>query len=352
MNKEDIKNNRAIRKVYYVTRGILKRRELKTIAEAALDEVPIHFSSEKEKRERINDMVRMERDYGFTAAEYINYRFEEKSIKERLEFVADWEHLGYTCAMNDPHNASLFDNKWKTYNRFQKYYKREMEFFDRNTSFDVFERFLQAHDRLIIKPLDLSCGKGIQIINTADYSNKIEIFHEWLDSYNNRFIAEELIKQSQELGQLHPASVNTVRMPTIRLDDRTVIVHPQLRMGQHGSVVDNAGAGGIKGAIDVETGVILSAVDNAGHTYEKHPDTGVNIVGFKIPQWEDAKKLVQELVQIVPENRYTGWDLAHTQNGWVLVEANRRAQFGFQGSLQKGFRTEVNGYLKALGTKY
>ena len=55
---------------------------------------------------------------------------------------------------------------------------------------------------------------------------------------------------------------------------------------------------------------------------------------------------------MVPENRHTGWDLALTNDGWVLVEANRRTQFGFQMSLQQGFRKEINGYLKQLGKKY
>ena len=76
------------------------------------------------------------------------------------------------------------------------------------------------------------------------------------------------------------------------------------------------------------------------------------LVGYKIPFWSEAKALVRELAQVVPENRYTGWDLALTDGGWVLVEANRRAQFGFQMSLQKGFRKEIDGYLAKLGKKY
>ena len=50
--------------------------------------------------------------------------------------------------------------------------------------------------------------------------------------------------------------------------------------------------------------------------------------------------------------RYIGWDLALTENGWVMVEGNRTAQFGWQITTQTGFREEVNGYLKEMGKKF
>ena len=254
--------------------------------------------------------------------------------------------------MNDPRNKDVFDNKWETYKRFRKYYKREVMLCNEQTQFEQFESFVNRHGRFILKPLNLSCGKDVRIMNVNDHPDLHLLLTELLTSYQHRFIMEELIVQVPELSKFHPASVNTLRMPTIRFDDETIIVHPQLRMGQHNSVVDNAGAGGIKGAIDVDTGCILSAVDNFGHVYLTHPDSGEKIVDTQIPYWEEAKRFVKELAEIVPENRYTGWDLALTKNGWVLVEANRRAQFGFQMSLQQGFRKEINGYLKRLGTKY
>ena len=352
MDREAIKNNRTIRKMYYLSEGVFKRRKIKAKALRVIKDFQLSFSSAKERNERIEDMVKMYRKYGFTPAEYINYRFEEKTESERMEFVADWEHLGYTCALNDSRNNRLFDNKWETYKRFKKYYKRDMIFCSKQTPYDDFKQFYEKHNVFVIKPLDKSCGKGVQIIHVSNHPDLVKSYQEWLSEYQNSFILEELIIEAKELAKFHPASVNTIRVPTIRMDDETLIIHPQLRMGQHGKVVDNAGAGGVKGAINVENGVIFSAVDNLGHTYTIHPDTGEKIIGYKIPYWPEAKSLVRELAQVVPENRYTGWDLALTDAGWVLVEANRRAQFGFQMSLQQGFRKEINGYLQRLGKKY
>ena len=92
-------------------------------------------------------------------------------MKERLAFVADWEHFGYTDALNDPHNAELFDNKWKAFCKFEKFYGRDMLLCDGEQSQADFNRFVVAHPRFIAKALNLSCGRGIQIIDLAEYSD-------------------------------------------------------------------------------------------------------------------------------------------------------------------------------------
>ena len=351
MNKEAIKNNRLVRKLYYEARGIFSKAKLEKEALKTLDAFGVELP-ESERKARVRDMIRMDRKYGFTPSEYINYHFEDKTEVERREYVADWEHLGYTCAMNDPRNNELFDNKWETYQRFRKYYKREMLYCASDAAYGDFAAFMDRHQKFVIKPLALSAGRQVQVIDGKDHPDRKSLFDQWMKDYHGRFILEEMIIQSDALGKFHPKSVNTVRMPTIRLDDETIFVHPQLRMGQHDSVVDNAGAGGVKGAIDAATGMLLSAVDGRGHDIIQHPDTGETIVGYQIPHWEEALALARELVNVVPENHYTGWDLALSEDGWVLVEANRRAQFGFQMSYHEGFRQEVNGYLARLGRKY
>ena len=71
------------------------------------------------------------------------------------------------------------------------------------------------------------------------------------------------------------------------------------------------------------------------------------IVGFKIPEWEKALELAKALSRVVPEWYFAGWDLAYTDKGWVMVEANSRGQFVcFQTSTQIGFRKELE---KTLG---
>ena len=115
-------------------------------------------------------------------------------------------------------------------------------------------------------------------------------------------------------------------------------------------MVDNGGSGGLINSIDPITGIITCSADEMGIHYTEHPDTHYQIVGFKMPRWEEAKELARELAQVMPDNHYCGWDLALTDNGWVLQEANDRGEFvGFQLPTKKGFRNELMTILNELG---
>lgn len=351
MKRQPLKNNRLIRHAYYFSKGITKRKALKASAEQTLCAFGRSFPSKREKDLFIKDMVYMYTHYGFSFDEFLYFRFEDLPLKERLNFVADWEHLGYACCMNSMENDSIFDNKHKTYQTFKPFYRRSLLLFESEEQFPEFEEFVKAHSKFIIKPLDLSCGRGIQIIDSTEPPCLKTFFLELLKE-QKRFVVEELIVQAAEMAKLHPASVNTVRVPTIRLDEETLVVNPFLRVGQNGNHVDNAGAGGIICAVDAETGKTFGTADENGNRFTTHPQTGEELIGFQIPRWEEAKALVKQMAAVVPTNRYTGWDIALTENGWVLVEANRRGQFVWQIASKKGFRPEIEKILKKMGRRY
>ena len=351
MNKEKIKNNRIVRHIYYFASGMLRKAYLENRAQEMLAAFGRTFETETAKKACINDMVHTYARYGFDFAEYLCFEFENKTKQERLAFVADWEHLGYACVLNCPENDSIFDNKRKTYEKFKKFYRRELVLFESESQIPEFERFTTAHPKFVVKPVDMSCGNGVQIVRTEQYTSKSEWFAKLLEQYG-RFIAEELIVQAEPIAKLHPPSVNTMRIPTVRTNDSVLIVNPVLRVGQGGNCVDNGGAGGIICSVDIQTGRVFAAADEHGHKYTTHPHTNEPLVGFQIPKWNEVQALVRELAQVVPNNRYTGWDLALAEDGWLLVEANRRGQFIWQYSSQKGFRKEINGILKQVGKKY
>ena len=352
MNKEAFKNDRFIRSCYYRYKSIVSRKALKTAAEKCLEHFGRCFETSEDKNRLIADMISVYGAYGFAFDEYLLYDFENKSKEERVQFVADWEHLGYACVLNCPRNNIIFDNKNKTYERFQKYYKRKLLLFERPEQYFEFEEFVLQHPTYILKPLDMSCGNGIMIDKSSDHENLKQWFEELLLKYNGRFIVEELIIQADAMAKLHSSSVNTIRVPTIRLDEEVLIVNPFLRVGQGGRCVDNAGAGGIICALDGESGVVFATADEHGNRFTEHPQTHVRLIDFKIPRWDEAKAFVSELAKVVPDNRYTGWDIALTEDGWVLVEANRRGQFVWQIASQVGFRKEIDSILHRMGKKY
>ncbi len=55
-----------------------------------------------------------------------------------------------------------------------------------------------------------------------------------------------------------------------------------------------------------------------------HPDTGVVFDGFRLPFWSEAMELVKTGQRCFPNLRTLGWDVALTENGPVIIEANSR----------------------------
>lgn len=170
-----------------------------------------------------------------------------------------------------------------------------------------------------------------------------------LKLYPGGFIAEEVIQQDEQMAQLHPESVNTLRIHTLQNNGIVEVFHPYIRIGRGKSVVDNAGGGGVFTSCNPETGEVLTVVDEYCHSFTKHPDNGFPLVGFRVPCWKEAFDFARQLALANQDVHYAGWDLALTKDGWVLVEGNPRAQMIFQISEGKGCKNELIEICNRLG---
>jgi len=164
-------------------------------------------------------------------------------------------------------------------------------------------------------------GRGIQKLYFATSEDAAVFFDSYIrkDSY----IVEDVIVQDERMASLHRESVNTVRVPSIICKGEVKIFYPFLRMGMGRAVVDSNGSGGIAASVDAETGIVYTkGLTKKGRWYLKHPDTGTQIVGFQIPDWNKLVNLAKEITPMVEGTRYIGWDFALTPKGWIVVEGN------------------------------
>lgn len=98
---------------------------------------------------------------------------------------------------------------------------------------------------------------------------------------------------------------------------------PFLRSGRSGSIVDNANRGGIFSVIDEQTGKLCTnGFDLYGKEYAMHPDSGIQFMGWQVPEWESFVEFIRTVHSTVPDYPYIGWDCALSENGWVLIEGN------------------------------
>lgn len=280
------------------------------------------------KYQRISrDLVFSKRFYKCDYNEYFMFDFYHKNDAIRKTFITGVQKKDYIHMYNTDDAIKLFRNKYETYKMFKDLYKRDVIEITCDADYKEFEEFITKHPKFIKKSNNLSCGKSIEIINSDD-KNKKELFSKFLNESDST-VLEELVVQAEETAVFHPESVNTIRIITFKdLDGEIKIKYPFLRVGVGSSIVDNGGAGGLICLIDEKTGkIITDGVSEKRHFYKYHPDTCIEIKGYQIPDWDDALNLAKEAQKRIDDARLIGWDLAYTNNGWVLIEGNGHTQF-------------------------
>ncbi|MBR2004937.1 MAG: hypothetical protein IKK39_09155 [Thermoguttaceae bacterium] len=295
--------------------------------------------------------------YKFVPSEFFFYNFADKSFKDIAHFVSEQHKNNIIRHLNTPDAACIFNNKALTYKYFSPYYRREiLEIVPSQgaAARNAFAQFIAKRQKFVAKPLGSSLGNGFRIITRNENDSTDSLYEELTRVYANRsFLVEDFVVQCVEMARPHPSSINTVRITTLLLNDRLELLHPFVRIGQGGAIVDNGGSGGIICPLDPETGRTIAACDEHVRRYDRHPQTNLPLIGFQIPRWQEAQDLVRELAFVVPDCRYVGWDLALTDNGWIVIEGNSSGQFiGWQLTLQQGFREELTALLKEIGLDY
>ncbi len=89
------------------------------------------------------------------------------------------------------------------------------------------------------------------------------------------------------------------------------------------SLVDNTHAGGVCSVFDLETGVLGPAMDlNAKNVILNVPLTGASLKSVVLPYWHEAVNICVKAHQNVGCCVMIGWDIALTDTGPVIIEAN------------------------------
>ncbi len=179
-------------------------------------------------------------------------------------------------------------------------------------------------DKIFIKTLSDSGGKGVFMVdsNTLDLQD-VSLFNKIL---NSACIHQQGVVQHSAINAIYSKSVNTIRIDTY-IDDLNIphVLSTTMRIGSGGNTVDNVSSGGFFVPADLVSGELLphalQSMIFGGKKFTKHPDTGFEFRGFKIPYFQEAKDLCLSTSMIIP-NRLIGWDIAITPHGPIIIEGN------------------------------
>lgn len=252
--------------------------------------------------------------------EYSVLEFYNKTNKERKQYVRNRQNGILELKYNSKatlEDINDFEDKIRFNQVFKKYIKRKSIY---SKDKKEIEKFIQGLDELVIKPLNLFGGVGIEVLKKEEINNIDEFVNKIIDG---NYIIEECLKQCKEMSDLNPTSINTIRPFAIKTGDGKVrIIGCIIRIGKKGAKIDNISRGGLACGVDLDSGkIVTDGFDEFGNKF-KYTETGKKLLGFQIPRWNEIKKVVEEAMNVRKNVRWASFDICIQEDSVEIIEGN------------------------------
>lgn len=290
----------------------------------------INKTAEKSGKNKVYlffDMINCALRYGAGYHDYLIFGFYDMSGAQRKTYMTRIKNKRLISLMNDPEYAPLFDRKNLFNDRFRAYLGRD--FLDMGkTDLQEFSAFIDGKAYIFVKPNIGESGKGIEKLKVSDFENAEALF-QYIRS-KKLGVAEQLLTQHEDLNRLYPLAINSLRIVTIVTGGKAHCAYAVSKSGNAGKFVDNMENSGLCCPIDLDTGKICGvAHTSALVNYDKHPYTGVELIGFQVPFAKEAAAFVCKAAMEVPQVKYVGWDVCITPDGPAIIEGNDYPGYDF-----------------------
>ncbi|GAB1448426.1 hypothetical protein MASR2M44_14350 [Bacteroidota bacterium] len=288
--------------------------------------------------------------YNISLLEYFQFRFYKQGAEERATWAGTGTMYEYQRIMNPPASRGILDDKLK----FHEAYKSLMRHAAASAeelakgSLELSSLSAGKDGLIVVKEVSGKCGKGVDFVPANQFEGARDLA-KWMQA-EGFDMAERFIVQAPEMQVLSPTAVNTVRIFTQLNDEGKVeILGCRLRISVN-SKVDNLAAGNLAAELDEKTGIVIRPAvysDIRKPNEMRHPITGVAILGFQVPFWQETLNLVKQAALLHPQNRSIGWDIAISAEGPVLIEGNHDwCKLLWQLPAGKGLKNELKKYLE------
>ena len=236
------------------------------------------------------------------------------------------------------------------YNRGKKWF-----YFLNNNEIDivsVIENTLQdGKGKLFLKPVGGQGGFGIFVLKYEGNSllvngEKKDLIDFIQNLPSTTFILQKGILQSQQMMDINPSSVNTLRVVVQKEGDLMKMKTCIIRMGRKGREVDNSAQGGVSVKVDTMTGQVASTAtaEHGGGVLSCHPDTGRSFGDITINNWPDLKTQIEAIGTKLIDFKNIALDIAVTDEGAKLLEFNFRYGIEHQQCVLGGVRRLLDIY--------
>lgn len=285
-------------------------------------------------KHRLLDMFFTRLRLGVWFSDYLDFGFYQQPWKVRKDYL--YNEYEYHMKYNPGVTRNNHDDKRELVEKYKKYLCRDI-ISTNNLSIDVLKEFVNKHSVVFYKPCDGDSGKGIEKLNSQNYTDINEMY-KYIQCLPIG-ILEEAIIQCDEMNKMNPFCVQTVRFTVFKHTNGARLIFTTLRTPiVEGEFKDNAGSGGVFANVDIDTGKVLTNAYSEVRALksfknldlislngiERHPITNVKFKGFQIPYFNEAKDMALEIVNNVNfhDRRLFGLDICFSIHGPVLIEVN------------------------------
>lgn len=204
---------------------------------------------------------------------------------------------------------------------------------------------------LFIKPVDGWGGTGVIKVDpaaqTIHFSGQKYTLEELGRILQGRiWVVQKEVKQHPEINRITAKTVNTMRIITALKDFKPVFLSATMRLASGDSIVDNWDKGSLSVGIDHASGTLMADGYLKPKSFvitkcERHPDSKIELKGFKIPHYHEAVEICLKAHEYHYGTFMIGWDVAIAETGPVIIEVNCEPTLHAQQLAHGGMRKQV-----------
>lgn len=162
-------------------------------------------------------------------------------------------------------------------------------------------------------------------VRPDDFASEIE------RHFTSGYLFQERLSPHADLQPVFGDRLATVRIYTICDRDGPEILNAVWKIPGSSNVADNFWrSGNLLAQLAMADGRVLRVVTGTGpgqRQLVEHPDTGAKLVDVHVPDWKQILDMTRDAANAMSDTPLLGWDIAPTERGGVIIEANADPDF-------------------------
>ncbi len=275
----------------------------------------------------------------------------KNKVEKKLKTRAGCEKYEYNITTKDKFiaNSILAANNIPCIENLALYSHSILNFKDgRRTGIDGFKAF---KDVFIVKNIVLEASEGVLVCRFNKGKIEVNGILHTVESFSNLlgekvWVVQRWHLSCKEIRQINTSALNTTRIVTILNDGNPQYLCGFQAFATGKASTDSWDKGSVYVGVDIQKECLkadgyCSLNDKEKSIVSTHPDSGICFDGYKLPGLRDALELCIKAHQLLYFSFVIGWDVAITDEGPLIVEANEKPGMNVVQCTDKGIRKEI-----------